>query len=50
MYRMVEDRGLRPYYYKLINSEVFSFRSQDDHELKKVVYYGHDSYLLGFKT
>ena len=46
MYRMIEGKGIKPYYYKLINSELFSFREKEDREPKKVVYYGHSSYVL----
>lgn len=50
MYRMIEGKGIKPYYYKLINSELFSFREKEDREPKKVVYYGHSSYVLAQRT
>lgn len=45
-----EGKALKPYYYKLINTELFAFRSQDDTAFKRAVYYGHDSYLVVGKT
>ena len=50
MYRLIEGKGLKPYYYKLTNTELFAFRKPEDRNYKCVVYYGHDSYLNDFKT
>lgn len=48
MCRMVGTSSIKHYYYRLVNSELFVYRSQKEDEWKSVTYLGHAACLKTF--
>lgn len=50
MYRMIEGKGLRGYYYKLINTELYVYRQQGDSFFKCIIYLGFEDNVRPLKV
>lgn len=48
MYRAINGRTLKSYYYKLIDDQLFCFKKDSPHEQKSVLYVGHFSFVIPF--
>lgn len=43
MYRLVDGKGLKAYYYKLVNRVLYMYRNKEDQAPKKAMYVGYGS-------
>lgn len=50
MYRMVEGKSLKPYYYRAVKSKLYCFSTHHDKECKRVAFFDPDFFLSAFKT